>query len=230
MYVCKKGRKAMNTICLIENDKELNKTLKFYLEKADYTVYGCLSLSETKQNIDKNIDIWVVDLMLPDGNGLKLVRNLKESAPDSCVVVMSDKADKFDRVAGFEMGCDDYVAKPFLPAELVYRVNKLARITNQFEQSGEAISPISPYLINPAKRVISINGKRLDITSKEFDVILYFIAHRGEALSRNQLLVDIWGSEYTGSNRIVDNFVKNIRKKLALLNIETIYGYGYRFN
>ena len=128
------------------------------------------------------------------------------------------------------MGCDDYIAKPFLPAELVYRVNKLARMNPQFEQSDESVSPISPYLINPEKRIISINGKRLDITSKEFDVILYFIAHRGEALSRDQLLVDIWGSEYTGSNRIVDNFVKNIRKKLTLLNIETIYGYGYRFN
>lgn len=218
----------MNDICLVEDEKDLNQMLKYYLEKANYTVHTCTSILEAQQYIERAIPLWVIDIMLPDGNELELLKKIKQKKKETMTIIISAKGDRFDRVAGFEIGCDDYIAKPFLPAELVFRVNK---IYPQLQtQKTQDIILIPPYEIDFAKRLVFIDGEKVDITSREFDIILYFIEHKGQAISRDCLLNHIWGADYYGNDRIVDNYIKNIRRKLPELALETIYGYGYRYN
>lgn len=218
----------MNDICLVEDEKDLNQMLKYYLEKANYTVHTCTSILEAQQYMERAIPLWVIDIMLPDGNGLELLKKIKQKNKETMTIIISAKGDRFDRVAGFEIGCDDYIAKPFLPAELVFRVEKLYPKFN-IQQVCDIIC-VPPYQIDLSKRLIFIDSTKIDITSREFDIILYFIQHKGQAISRDCLLNQIWGSDYYGNDRIVDNYIKNIRRKLPELAIETIYGYGYRYN
>lgn len=216
-------------ICLVEDEADLNQMLTLYLERANYTVCPCATLAEAQKYLKETIDLWVIDVMLPDGNGLELLKQIKRIDEKTAVVIISAKGDRFDRVAGFEVGCDDYIAKPFLPAELVFRVDRLFRQMRAAEHKDEILS-IGPYSIDSAKRIVFEGSQRIDITSRELDVILFFIQHKGQAISRDLLLNSVWGMDYFGNDRIVDNYVKNIRKKLPAFSIETIYGYGYRYN
>ncbi len=216
-------------ICLVEDEADLNQMLTLYLERANYTVCSCATLAEAQQYLSEEIILWVIDVMLPDGNGLELLKRIKRMNDKTAVVIISAKGDRFDRVAGFEVGCDDYIAKPFLPAELVFRVDRLFR-QMRVDEPNEDILSIGPYSIDPTKRIVFEGTQRIDITSRELDVILFFIQHKGQAISRDLLLNRVWGEDYFGNDRIVDNYVKNIRKKLPSFSIETIYGYGYRYN
>lgn len=221
----------MVRICLIEDESDLHQILKFYLEKSGFSVYSCKNIQESTKYLKEAIDLWVVDIMLPDGNGLELLKTIKGNNSKAPVIIISAKGDCFDRVTGFEIGCDDYISKPFLPAELVYRVEKLLKTTQyEKEENNLSIIEIPPYKIDITKRVISLNDDILEITSREYDIICFFIEHKGQAISREFLLNSIWSNDYFGSDRVVDNYIKNIRKKLPFFAIETIYGFGYRYN
>lgn len=223
MYLLKK-------ICLVEDESDLNQLLVFYLEKANYGIQSCTNLMEAQKYIsDTDISIWIIDIMLPDGNGLDLLKQIKTLNPSISVIIISAKGDRFDRVTGFELGCDDYISKPFLPAELVYRVNKL-NVSINTEMKNENLIEFGPYFVDVEKRIVLDHDKKCEITSKEFDIILFFIHHQKIAISREQLLNSVWGLDYFGNDRIVDNYIKNIRKKLPGVSLETLYGYGYRYN
>ncbi|MDO5714076.1 MAG: response regulator transcription factor [Tissierellia bacterium] len=220
----------MANICLIEDEKDLNDILSLYLEKDGHHVSSGGTLREALELLKSKdtFDLWVLDIMLPDGSGVEILKQLKEFNPSIPVILISARNDSFDRVLGFELGCDDYVSKPFLPAELVYRVSKvLERQTSQVE---EGMIDIAPYHINVDKRFIFLGKEKINVTSREFDIIYYFISNPSIAISRDTLLRTIWGENFYGYDRVVDNYIKNIRKKMPEFNIETIYGYGYRFN
>lgn len=219
----------MVTVCLVEDEEDLNQMLKIYLEKAGYRVIPCFSIADTEKMNSREIGIWVIDIMLPDGNGLELLKEIKSENGDTPVVIISAKGDRFDRVAGFEIGCDDYIAKPFLPAELVFRVERLKKQASASPKAPDLLT-VDSYTIDLSRRMIFEKEERVDITSRELDIVLFFIRHKGQAISREQLLQAVWGEDYFGNDRVVDNYVKNIRKKLPQMGIETIYGYGYRYN
>lgn len=219
----------LKTICLVEDEADLNQMLKLYLERANYTVLPCFTLADAQNYLNQQISLWVIDLMLPDGNGMELLKQIKKMNENTAVVIISAKGDRFDRVAGFEVGCDDYIAKPFLPAELVFRVDRLFKQMPASANHNDLIQ-IGAYTIDIGKRIVLKDNRRVDITSRELDVILFFIEHKGQAISREVLLNSVWGGDYFGNDRVVDNYVKNIRKKLPDFSIETIYGYGYRYN
>ncbi|HSH36193.1 response regulator transcription factor, partial [Schnuerera sp.] len=130
-----------------------------------------------------------------------------------------------DRVLGLELGSDDYLAKPFLPRELVIRTkNLLERVYG----SNYQIINIPPYIVEEKSRRVKLENGLIDLTSKEFDLLLYFAKNQGIALSREQILEAVWGSNYFGTDRVVDDLIRRLRKKMPKLRIETIYGYGYR--
>ena len=214
---------------MVEDEEDLNQMLKIYLEKAGYRVISCFSIADTEKVKIQEIGIWVIDIMLPDGNGLELLKEIKSQSADTPVVIISAKGDRFDRVAGFEVGCDDYRAKPFLPAELVFRVDRLKKQIAPVKSASDLLT-VGTYTIDLSKRMIFEKDQRMDITSRELDIILFFIRNKGQAISREQLLQAVWGEDYFGNDLVVDNYVKNIRKKLPQMEIETIYGYGYRYN
>lgn len=227
-YLHKLGGMNMANICLIDDEKALNQVLKTYLERDGHSVapYYCIQDIYRQANWYSLYDLYIIDIMLPDGSGTELMRKIKDKNRNIPVILISARGECIDRVLGFEMGCDDYLAKPFLPAELCYRDSNLLKNNNI---SLKKLINFNGYSLDEAKRTICTEQQlQIPVTSKEFDIILYFVMHPSVAISRDQLLTDIWGESYYGYYRVVDNHIKNIRRKLPKFHLETIYGFGYR--
>lgn len=215
----------MKNVCLIEDEKELRDIIEIYLIKNGYKVMSCSNLKEACDVLNNDaIDVWVIDLMLPDGSGFDILKDIKAKS-NSPVILISARNDSIDRVLGFEMGCDDYISKPFLPKELIFRIKNLS-----LNDISDSTLVFRDYIIDLNKRVIKHNSEEISITSKEYGLILYFIQNKGIALSREQIINHVWGESFIGNDRVVDNFIKKIRHKVPFLNIKTIYGFGYRCN
>jgi len=137
---------------------------------------------------------------------------------------MSARSKDLDRLMGLELGSDDYISKPFLPRELVIRVNRLIK----YIRGEEDQVVLAPYEIDLNARNVVEDKKRIELTAKEFDLLSYFIKHSGQMMSREQILENVWDFAYEGSDRVVDDTVRRLRKKMPKLIVETQYGYGYR--
>ena len=209
-------------IYLVEDDVNLNLVLKTYLENEGWKVSTFLNGSNAQKNISNTPDLWILDIMLPDIDGYQLIKEIKASNPEVPVIFISARDADIDRVVGLELGSDDYLPKPFLPRELVLRVKKL------LDRLNPSINNIGPYIINNPSREIRLVDKVIDLTTKEYDLVLYFAKNQDRALSREQILDYIWGEDYFGSDRVVDDLIRRIRRKMTQLNLETIYGYGYK--
>ncbi|MEG2017410.1 MAG: response regulator transcription factor [Clostridium sp.] len=213
-------------INVVEDNLNLNRMIKTYLEAEGYDVQGFLNGADAVENISKEVDLWVMDIMIPDINGFTIFKKVKEIAPNSKVIFISARNQDIDRVIGLEMGCDDYIPKPFMIRELVIKVNNLLKrpkeIQNNTIKCGE-------YTIDKDKHKVHIKDVQIDISSKEYDLLIYFIKNKLRAVSREQVLDSVWGINYFGSARVVDNTLRRLRNKMPKLKIQTIYGYGYRF-
>lgn len=219
----------MQKIYLVEDDKNLNLILSSYLEKEGFLVSSFLNGSVAKENIPNPPDLWILDIMLPDIDGYSLIKEIKKTTPDIPIIFISARDADIDRVLGLELGCDDYLSKPFLPRELVIRTkNILDRYKKQDEKDKLKLYRIGPYKIDKRSRIVSVGENEIKLTSKEYDLLLYFLDNIGLALSRDQILTNIWEEDYFGSDRVVDDLVRRLRKKMKKLNIETLYSHGYR--
>lgn len=212
-------------IYLVEDDKNLNLVLTTYLKKEGWEVSSFLTGKDAQNAINNPPDLWILDIMLPDIDGYQLIKEIKLTSPNIPVIFISARDADIDRVLGLELGSDDYLAKPFLPRELVIRTkNLLERVYG----SNYQIINIPPYIVEEKSRRVKLENGLIDLTSKEFDLLLYFAKNQGIALSREQILEAVWGSNYFGTDRVVDDLIRRLRKKMPKLRIETIYGYGYR--
>lgn len=221
----------MYNICLLEDEEQLRNILSLYLSNEGFSVSSFADLNSASDNILDNIDLYVIDIMLPDGSGFELMNKVKALNPSTPVILISARGDDIDKILGLEMGCDDYIAKPFMPRELVLRAKKLlSRIPSTNNTLDNHIIKIGEYSIDTKKRIVYLDSEEIDLSSLEYDLLTYFVDNNSIALSRNKILKNVWGDNYFGSDRVVDNSIKRIRKKLPNINIETIYGYGYRLN
>lgn len=214
-------------VYLVEDEEDLNKVLTSYLKKENWIVKSFLNGKSAESVIDEQPDLWILDIMLPDIDGYELIKEIKEKTPNVPVIFISARDAQIDRVVGLDMGSDDYLAKPFLPRELIIRAKRILQRLGGYDEKNEIIE-ISDYKIDFLKRKIINNGKEIDLTSKEFDMVAFFSKNANNAFSREKLLEKIWGYDYYGSERVVDDLIRRLRKKMPDLNIETIYGYGYR--
>jgi len=212
-------------IYLVEDDNNLNLVLTSYLKKEGWNVSSYLNGEKARQEISCPPDLWILDIMLPDVDGYQLIREIKAYSPLVPVIFISARDADIDRVIGLELGSDDYLPKPFLPRELVIRTRKLLERVYQNQSQPQTIPP---YSIDEISRKVMLNNEVIELTSKEFDLVIYFIKNQGQALTREQLLIHIWGDDYFGTDRVVDDLVRRLRKKMPDLRIETMYGYGYR--
>lgn len=217
----------MYKVYLVEDDTNLNLVINSYLEREGWQVKSFLNGLDAEKHISNPPDLWILDIMLPDIDGYELIRKIKETTPNIPVIFISARDADIDRVVGLELGSDDYLAKPFLPRELIIRSKNLLE---RYYQTSSNIKYIGPYTINMGSRTISIDDKTIDLTSKEFDLLVYFSDNVGIALSREQILNYIWGENYFGSDRVVDDLVRRLRKKVERLDLDTVYGYGYKVN
>lgn len=219
----------MFTVYLVEDDKNLNLVLTSYLKNEGWNIISFSNGLDAKKNILNPPDLWILDIMLPDISGYELIKEIKTSTPDIPAIFISARDQDVDRLLGLELGSDDYLPKPFLPRELVIRAKNI--LNRNKKDLPEKISiDLSPYMINENSRTISFENKEIDLTTKEFDLLVYFSKNLNIALSREQILYAIWGHDYFGSDRVVDDLIRRVRKKLPKLDVETVYGYGYRVN
>jgi len=216
-------------IYLVEDEENLNDILKSYLQKEDFQVTTFLNGELARRNIDNKPDLWVLDIMLPDIDGFQLLKEIKEKDKDVPVIFISARDEDIDRIIGLEMGSDDYIAKPFMPRELVIRVQKLLKRVYSSNKVKEVIT-IKGYTVDLDKRLVKLNGEEIPMTSGEFDLLVLLINKNGGAVTREQIISDLWGDSYFGSDRVVDDLIRRLRKKMPELKVETIYGHGYRLS
>lgn len=214
-------------IYLVEDERSLNILLQKYLEREGYEVTGFSDGLSAKNKIQDKPDLWILDIMLPDMDGYELIKYIKQYAKDTPVIFMSARNEELDRVVGLELGSDDYLSKPFLPRELVIRTNKLMERIYGTEKDKSSVR-IGEYNIDKKQRAVFYKGEELQLTNKEFQLLSYLSENTNNLISREQILDKVWGSDYFGSDRVVDDTIRRLRKKVEKLTIETVYGYGYK--
>ena len=220
----------MYKIALVEDEKNLANLVVKYLEANGYEVTLYLTGEEAIQNLNKKIDLWILDIMLPgEISGFDLLKALRYKEKNIPIIFTSARDKDIDKIVGLELGGDDYLAKPYSIRELVLRVKNILTRTYQNDRKvSNSRLLIGEYEIDKERRSVSHNGSIIQLTSKEYDLLLYFVNNIGMAFSRDQILNEIWGDNYFGSDRVVDDLLRRLRQKLPQLNVETIYGYGYR--
>lgn len=214
------------TIVLVEDEVNLNNLVKTYLEHAGYNVISFYTGHEALENINVNAHLWILDIMLPDEiNGYDIIKKIRETNEMMPVIFTSARDKDLDKIIGLELGSDDYITKPYSSKELVLRVNNIIK---RVYSADMAKIKYNDYSIDLEKRIVTKNNNNLNLTTLEFDLLKMFLTNKNKSFSRDDILNIIWGENYFGTDRVVDDLVRRLRKKMPDLNIETMYGFGYR--
>ena len=215
----------MKRIVLVEDERDLNSLIKAYLEKAGYEVISYLNGEDAIENTSIDAHLWILDIMLGgDISGYDILKKIRETNEEVPVIFTSARDKDLDKIIGLELGSDDYITKPYSPKELVLRVNNM--IKRVYSKESKRIV-YGNYTIDLDKRSISQGDVELTLTTLEFDLLYMFVTNKNKSFSRDDILNIIWGNDYFGNDRVVDDLVRRLRKKMPDINIKTIYGYGY---
>jgi DNA-binding response OmpR family regulator len=223
----------MPHILVVEDDDDIAALLAHYLEKGGHTVERLSSGSAVLPKLRaRPADLVILDLMLPGMDG-RLVCQAMRAEPATAgipVIMLTARGEERDRIAGLELGADDYVTKPFSPKELVARVAARLRRTAPAPAAPRAVVHYQTIAIDADRHTVTLDGEEVRLTAKEFLLLQYLVQHRGRVLSRDVLLTDVWGYQYTGGTRTVDVHIRRLREKLPILNdaIETVKQFGYK--
>jgi len=222
----------MSTILIVEDDPDIAELMARYLEKAGHRALRAASgVDGLARARAARPDLVVLDLMLPGMDGLSVCEALRGDPALAAVpvIMVTARGEESDKVAGLELGADDYVTKPFSPKELVARVGALLR---RVQRAGEAgpLQQFGPIAIDADRHTVTVDGEEVRLTAKEFLLLEYLVRHRGRVLSRDLLLTDVWGYQYTGGTRTVDVHVSRLREKIPYLAgaLETVKQFGYK--
>ncbi len=216
----------MYTIVLVEDEKDLNSLIRTYLEKAGYNVISYYNGEDALANTQTKAHLWILDIMLGDSvSGYDIIKKIRETNEEIPVIFTSARDQDLDKIIGLELGSDDYITKPYSPKELVLRVNNIMK--RVYTKDINKIT-YEKYIIDLDKRSVYLDGTELNLTTLEFDLLYMFITNKNKSFSREDILNIVWGNDYFGTDRVVDDLVRRLRKKMPDININTIYGYGYR--
>lgn len=223
----------MSVILIADDEARIRRLVSDFLKREGHTVLEAGDGEEALQYIhdaQPKVDLAILDVMMPRLDGFSLLRVLRAEEP-TCkmpVMMLTARAEDNDQLLGLESGADDYVTKPFSPLVLVARVRNLLGRTNKSPSGSEFFGPLE---INEKRREVKIDGELVELTPKEYELLIYFKNNKSIALSRENVLNSVWGYDYFGDLRTVDTHVKKLRAKLGScgMMIETVRGYGYRF-
>lgn len=218
-----------STILVVDDEKNIVQLLRLYLSREGYQVetaydgQGALEKARTTRPA-----LVLLDLMLPDLDGFEVCRQLRKVS-DVPIIMLTARGEDVDKVVGLEIGADDYVTKPFNPRELVARVKAVLRRYNVGKVGGDSIS-VGNLTIDVACREVNVAGRRVDLRTKEFDLLVVFARHPGVVFSREKLLSLVWGYDYYGDTRTIDVHITWLRDKLSgsSAQIQTVWGVGYK--
>jgi DNA-binding response OmpR family regulator len=223
----------MTRVLVVEDDRDIGDLVVRYLTKAGFAAELIGNGRDALASLAAQPpDLVVLDLMLPGVDGLEVCRQIRRNQRTARlpIVMLTARADETERIVGLELGADDYVAKPFSPAELVARVRAVLRRATQPSTETDGRLVYGPIAVDRDRHVVSIDGRAVKLTAKEFLLLEYLLTHRGRVLSRDLLLTDVWGYRYTGGTRTVDVHVRRLREKLPPLAdaLVTVKQFGYR--
>ena len=221
----------MKRILIVDDEDKIREVIKEYAEVSGYAAEeaadGMSAIGLVKLN---DYDLIIMDIMMPKLDGFSAVKEIQK-IKNIPVIMLSARGEEYDKLFGFELGIDDYVVKPFSPKELMARVNAVLSRVDASEKNASVIQKFDGLEVNMAARTITVDGKRVELTPKEYDLLFYMIQHKNIALSREKLLEDIWGYDFFGDDRTIDTHVKNLRNCLGPYRkfIVTLRGVGYKF-
>lgn len=219
-------------ILVVEDAHDMNLLIVKSLKKAGYSADGCFHGQEALEYLmGAEYDAILLDIMMPKLDGFSACKEIKK-VRDIPIIMLSARSEEYDKLFGFELGIDDYVVKPFSPKELMARINAvLTRKGSVPTETNTRELEFGGLTINIAARSVTVDGERVDLTPKEYDLLFYLVENRNIALSRDKLLSDIWGYDFFGDDRTIDTHIKNLRNNLGPYRdyIVTLRGVGYKF-
>lgn len=217
-------------ILVVDDESRMRKLVKDFLSKKGYEV---LEAENGEEAVDiffavKDIALLIVDVMMPKMDGWQVCREIRQYSQVP-IIMLTAKSDEKDELLGFELGVDEYITKPFSPKILVARVEAILRRSNTI--GPDDVIEVGGISLNKAAHEVTIDGKSLDLSYKEFELLTYFVTNQGVALSRERILNNVWNYDYFGDARTIDTHVKKLRSKMGEKGdyIKTIWGMGYKF-
>lgn len=221
----------MANLLVVDDESKIRQVIKEYAEfnghEVDEAGDGMSALGLVKLN---DYDLVVMDIMMPKLDGYSACKEIKK-IKDLPIIMLSARSEEYDKLYGFELGIDDYVVKPFSPKELMARVNAVLARRKAREEKGVKVLEFGGLSINIQGRSVVVNGEKVELTPKEYDLLFYLVQNKNIALSRDKLLSDIWGYDFFGDDRTIDTHIKNLRNNLGEYRdyIVTLRGVGYKF-
>ena len=222
-----------STILVVEDEELVQELLRLYLEKEGYAVEAAWDGEEALSKFrSSNPDLVILDIMLPKKDGWTVCREIRAMS-NAPIIMLTAKGEESDRVLGLDLGADDYVCKPFSPIELVARVKAVLRRTSLANQDGNRVLFYPGLTVNYDSHLVEVDGRKVSLTPKEFELLWFLASHPGKVYSREQLLSYVWDYDYLGDPRTVDTHIKRLREKLESgvkqRYIRTVWGRGYKF-
>ncbi|MGL4737594.1 MAG: response regulator transcription factor [Cellulosilyticaceae bacterium] len=221
----------MQTILVVEDEEGIRRVICDYLTSHGFVVLEAQNGKEAMVLIENGaFDLAILDVMLPYVDGWTLCRQIREKQRAVPVLFLTARGEEYDELLGFEVGADDYIKKPFSPAVLVVRVKKLLGMRREDDVTTQLLEK-GVLKIDQEGMKVYVEGEIIELTHKEFQILTYLVENEGKALSREMILTQVWGYDYVGEDRVVDNHIKKIRKALGeyAYMIRTVFGVGYIF-
>ena len=218
------------TILVVEDEASIAEVVSLYLKRAGFNVQIASNGKQAMTILERQMpDFVILDLMIPEVDGLSLTRWLRDRS-NVPIIMLTARREEIDRIAGLEMGADDYVVKPFSPQELVLRVGAILRRVKAGREESEDVRQIGPLRIDSTAHRVTVDGREIDLTPTEFKLLLLLVERRGRVQPRNLLLEMVWEAAPDIQTRTVDMHVQRLRAKLGVAGdlIETVRGFGYR--
>jgi DNA-binding response OmpR family regulator len=225
----------MNKVLIVEDDPAASELLSLHLSAAGFHV---TSASDGIKGLElgrlQRYDLVILDVMLPGKNGLEICRELRKADPSTTIMMLTSRGEEVDKVLGLELGADDYVTKPFGSREILARANALCRRSRAMIEVGDAPINTHGLAIDSGSRTVQLHGKVIDLTSTEFDLLLFLAKNAGRAFTREQLLNRVWGYTSSVYEHTVNTHINRLRAKIeespaSPFYIQTVWGVGYRF-
>lgn len=222
----------MSKILVVDDEFRIREIIKKYANFEGHKVTEAVDGMSAIEICNKEtFDIIIMDVMMPELDGFSACKEIRKHC-NTPIIMLSARGEEYDKIHGFELGIDDYVVKPFSPKELMMRVNAVLKRSNGADTPGQDVFKYENLVVDFTARIVTVNGERIDMTPKEYELFFYMVKNKGIALTREKLISEVWGYDFFGDDRTLDTHIKLLRKSLGEYSkcIVTLRGVGYRFD